>query len=103
MNSENETIPGKDKPVADHRAKQRAFRPQATIAKSKRATKSGAVIKLLSRPRGATIEEMMKATGWQAHSVRGFLAGTVKKKQGRPVTSEADDRGRIYRIAPEQQ
>lgn len=69
--------------------------------KTARKTKSEAVIALLSRPRGATLEEMMKATGWQSHSVRGFLAGTVKKKLGRTVTSEAGEKGRVYRIAAE--
>ncbi|MBL4859111.1 MAG: DUF3489 domain-containing protein [Erythrobacter sp.] len=67
----------------------------------KRATKSDAVVALLSRSRGATIDEMMKATAWQSHSVRGFLAGTVKKKQRRAVTSEITDKGRVYRIIAE--
>ena len=44
---------------------------------------------------------MMTATGWQAHSVRGFIAGTVKKKLARPVTSETTSKGRVYRIAAE--
>jgi hypothetical protein len=42
---------------------------------------------------------MMTATGWQAHSVRGFLAGTLKKKLGRAVTPEKSEAGRIYRVA----
>ena len=67
----------------------------------RRRTKSDAVIALLSRSRGATIDEMMKATDWQSHSVRGFLAGTVKKKLGRTVTSEITDKGRVYRIMAE--
>lgn len=54
---------------------------------------------LLSRPEGATIAAMQAATGWQAHSVRGFLAGTLKKK-GIIVTSEPAEAGRIYRIEP---
>lgn len=70
--------------------------------KEKSRTKSDALVALLSRPRGATLEEMMKATGWQAHSVRGFLAGPLKKKLGRPVASEVTDKGRVYRI-PEAQ
>ncbi len=69
--------------------------------KSARKTKSATVIALLSRPRGATLDEMMKATGWQSHSVRGFLAGTVKKKLGNSITFEAGDKGRAYRIAAE--
>lgn len=69
--------------------------------KTARKTKSDAVIALLSRPRGATLDEMMKATGWQSHSVRGFLAGTVKKKLGRAIDSEIGEKGRVYRIAAE--
>jgi hypothetical protein len=74
---------------------------KALKRKPKTTTKSDAVIALLSRSRGATIDEIMKITGWQAHSVRGFLAGTVKKKLGRSVASEASDKGRVYRITSE--
>ena len=53
------------------------------------------------RPEGATIEEMMQATDWQQHGVRGFLAGTVKKKLGFSLTSsKPDDDARRYRIEP---
>jgi hypothetical protein len=65
---------------------------------SPKTTKSSAVIALLSRPEGATIEAMMHATGWQAHSVRGFLAGTLKKKLGKAVSSDKTDAGRVYRL-----
>ncbi len=68
---------------------------------AKVATKSDAVVGLLTRAQGATINQIMNATGWQAHSVRGFIAGPVKKKLGRSVTSEVTPRGRVYRIAPE--
>ena len=60
--------------------------------------KLGAVIGLLQKPEGATIPILMAATGWQAHSVRGALAGSVKKK-GHAVTSEKTETGRVYRIA----
>jgi hypothetical protein len=63
-----------------------------------RETKAGQVLALLSRSHGATLAEMMKATGWQAHSVRGFLSGTVKKRMGLAVTSEqAEGKDRRYR------
>lgn len=63
------------------------------------ATKTIACLALLSRAGGATLAELQKATGWQAHSVRGFLAGTVKKKQGLNLTSEKSGDGtRRYRI-----
>ena len=64
-----------------------------------RITKQDRVLTLLSRPEGASVAEMMQATSWQQHSVRGFLAGTVKKKLGFSLTSSkpADD-VRRYRI-----
>lgn len=64
-----------------------------------RVTKRERVLTLLSRPEGASIAEMMQATNWRQHSVRGFLAGTVKKRLGFVLTSSiaaGDVRG--YRI-----
>jgi Protein of unknown function (DUF3489) len=64
-----------------------------------RVTKQERVLTLLSQPNGASIEEMMQATDWQQHSVRGFLAGTVKKKLGFSLTSvKPNDGVRRYRI-----
>jgi Protein of unknown function (DUF3489) len=64
-----------------------------------RVTKQERVLTLLSQPEGASIDEMMQATDWQQHSVRGFLAGTVKKKLGFPLTSsKPNDGARRYRI-----
>jgi Protein of unknown function (DUF3489) len=64
-----------------------------------RVTKHDRILTLLSRREGATIPEMMEASGWQQHSVRGFLAGTVKKKLGFPLTSsKAEGEPRRYRI-----
>jgi predicted transcriptional regulator len=62
-------------------------------------TKCAAVLALLSSKEGTTITEIATATGWQNHSVRGFLSGTVKKKLGREVTSAVVDGERRYRIA----
>jgi hypothetical protein len=67
--------------------------------KVERATKQERVLTMLSQPEGASIEEMMQATDWQQHSVRGFLAGTVKKKLGFSLTSlKPNDGARRYRI-----
>ena len=58
------------------------------------------MIGLLRRPEGASIVEMAKASGWQVHSVRGVMSGTLKKKLGLAIASEkVKGRGRIYRIA----
>jgi hypothetical protein len=63
-------------------------------------TKQQICLDLLSQQEGATIEELQAATGWQQHSVRGFLAGAVKKKLGRTLLSEKPDVGpRRYRIS----
>lgn len=59
--------------------------------------KSEVILKLLRRKKGASIEEMQQATGWQAHSVRGFLSGSVKKRMGLALTSApASDGTRRY-------
>jgi hypothetical protein len=54
---------------------------------------------MLATPAGASIAAMMQATGWQQHSVRGFLAGVVRKKLQRELTSKVVDGVRIYRTA----
>jgi len=61
-------------------------------------SKQAQVIKMLRAPSGTTIAAMMTATGWQQHSVRGFLAGVIRKKFGLNLVSEAGDGGRVYRI-----
>ena len=72
-------------------------KPVRTRADSKQAL----VINLLQRPEGATIAQIMEATGWQQHTVRGTLAGTLKKRLGLTITSAKEAGGqRVYRIAP---
>jgi hypothetical protein len=61
-------------------------------------TKNAQVIAMLQDRTGATLADIMAATGWQQHSVRGFLAGVVRKKLGSNLVSEPSDDGRIYRI-----
>jgi hypothetical protein len=56
------------------------------------------VLALLRAPDGCTIEAIVKATGWQPHSVRGFFAGIIRKKLKLTFTSEAAESGRIYKV-----
>jgi hypothetical protein len=69
-------------------------------AAAREGTKTAKVLTLLKRPGGATAKELMKVTGWQAHSVRGFLSGTLGKKMGLAVEStKREDGERQYKIA----
>jgi hypothetical protein len=61
-------------------------------------TKHARIIAMLRTPAGAKIAAIMTATDWQQHSVRGFLAGVVRKKLGLNLVSEQTDKGRVYRI-----
>jgi hypothetical protein len=61
-------------------------------------TKQARVIEVLMKPEGATIGDIMKATHWQQHSVRGFFAGIIRKKLKLTLTSEAAEAGRIYKV-----
>jgi hypothetical protein len=61
-------------------------------------TKHARIIAMLRMPTGATIPAIMTVTDWQQHSVRGFLAGVIRKKLGLNLVSEQTDKGRVYRI-----
>ena len=69
-----------------------------TLPKARVGTKHSQVVAMLQGPAGTTIAAIMSATGWQQHSVRGFLAGVVRKKLGLNLVSEPGQSGRIYRI-----
>lgn len=72
----------------------------APARKTREGSKQAQLIGMLKRPEGASIEEIVAAFGWQAHTVRGAIAGALKKKLGLDVTSEkVEGRGRVYRIA----
>lgn len=73
--------------------------PQPAVPR-RRGSKQALMIELLQRPEGATIQEVVEATDWQPHSVRGAISGLLKKKLGLAVeTEKVEGRGRVYRIA----
>jgi hypothetical protein len=79
-------------------ASDQAIAPSAPAAKLP-SGKLGALVALLQTEAGTSIEAMMEATGWQAHSVRGAISGSLKKNLGLEILSEKTEAGRIYRIA----
>jgi hypothetical protein len=86
---------GQLKPVANpaHQQPRSASRPT-----TRRESKKSHIIAMLRAPGGATIEAMARAAEWQSHSVRGFLAGVVRKKLGLTLVSADGAHGRVYRI-----
>jgi hypothetical protein len=97
----------KSKPKAATRPNARkirkaASRTRSALASSKSTprpdTKHNRIVAMLRAPAGATIAAIVTATDWQPHSVRGFLAGVVRKKLGLNLVSEPTDKGRVYRI-----
>ena len=97
----------KSKPKATARSSSRktaqpTSRKRPAPASSRRTvghqTKHARIIAMLRKPAGATIAAIMAVTDWQQHSVRGFLAGVVRKKLGLNLVSDQTDKGRVYRI-----
>jgi uncharacterized protein DUF3489 len=89
----------RSKPASHRKPMPARSAPAPTTSGHRRgATKHDQVLALLRTKRGTTITALAKATGWQPHSVRGFLAGIVRKKLGLSLTSEKTDAGRVYRI-----
>src|SRR5262245_3124550 len=72
--------------------------PSSIKPPARTETKQARILAMLRAPSGVTIDAMMHATGWQQHSVRGFLAGIVRKKLGLNLISAATEGGRLYRI-----
>ena len=72
----------------------------ATPVAIRAGTKQAQIIAMLKRPEGATISQIVEATGWQPHTVRGTFAGAFKKKLGLTLSSSKDEHGlRVYRVA----
>jgi hypothetical protein len=89
--------PGKKATLAK---KARKGRTKAKFAKQARSgSKTARILDLLRRPGGASARELLKTTGWQAHSLRGFLSGTIGKKMGLALTSTKGDAGeQVYSL-----
>jgi|GEM_PF-1951640 hypothetical protein len=72
---------------------------QAKVQNHKRTTKQAMLIDMLKRDAGASIDQIVEATGWQPHTARGAISGALKKKLGLTITSEkVEGGGRVYRI-----
>ena len=97
------TVPTKAR-AAKRRAALAPPKPKAARAKKAAAARHGSktakILALLKRSGGVTLKELTKVTGWQAHSVRGFLSGTIGKKMGTPVAStKRADGDRSYHLS----
>ena len=78
-----------------------AQQPDVTPPTQRKGTKQAQLIALLEAPEGATIEDIVIATGWLSRTVRGSMSGALKKKLGLTITSEkVDGRGRVYKLSP---
>ena len=88
---------------ADREAAEREAAPAARTAlpagKTREGSKQALLVEMLKRPEGATIAQIVEATGWQPHTVRGAFAGALKKRLGLTVTSEKVEGTRVYHIA----
>lgn len=95
----NSTVPPKASRHTKKPATKRA-RAKRLDSHARAGTKKAAVVALIERPKGATLAELQKATGWQAHSVRGFLSATLGKQLGLAIESlRREDGQRVYRLA----
>jgi len=87
-------------PAAGSKRQSRSVKPSKALRRTtgRPGTKTEKILALLQRPSGATLTALMRATHWQAHSVRGFLSGQVGKKMGLKVKSTHKDGERVYAI-----
>ena len=92
--------PTKAKSAKKAKALKKAPKAATTAGSARDGSKAAKIIDLLEQPNGATLGEIMKATDWQAHSVRGFISGSLGKKMGLTVTSAKRENGeRVYSIS----
>ena len=108
MNKKKQTVAPAEAPTASEPATAtpavkktpaKRHRQRARQATAREGSKKAAVLALLRKPQGATLPELVKATGWQAHSVRGFLSGSLRQRMGLPVKSSKNPEGQqAYRV-----
>ena len=98
LNRKPVTVARRPAKATPSRPRSRADAKSAPTTK-RSSTKQETVLGMLRQPNGTTVAAITKATGWQQHSVRGFLAGVVKKKLKLKLKSEMVDDGRVYSIA----
>lgn len=79
--------------------KSKTKKPALTAASKAPISKQATIIALLKRPKGASLNELVEATGWQRHSVHGTLSGVLKKRLGLSIITEFGEQGRMYRIS----
>ncbi|MDX5494547.1 MAG: DUF3489 domain-containing protein [Alphaproteobacteria bacterium] len=78
---------------------QKSSKNPVTKTRALTGGKLGQIIRLLQRAKGATIDDLIEATGWQAHSVRGAISGQLRKRHGLAVSATPDaSRGLVYRL-----
>jgi len=91
--------PAKGKSARKASPAKKAHKAQKSAPAARKGSKTAQIIALLENSKGATLADLMKATGWQAHSVRGFVSGTLGKKLRLKVESaKRDDGERVYSI-----
>jgi hypothetical protein len=94
---QTDTAPAKAK--AGKKASSKKKAPRSARNDAREGSKTATILEMLKRPEGATAKELLKATRWQPHSLRGFLSGTVGKKMGLTVTStKGEDGERNYSL-----
>jgi hypothetical protein len=96
---EVQKLPQQTPPSAAGRTKKRT-RQNPTLPSTVRGNKARSIIALLEAPGGATLSALIEATGWQAHTVRGFLSRTVSKQLGLPLQSFRHEGERTYALPP---
>jgi hypothetical protein len=91
--------PNRARSAPKAKASKKAPKGGGKAGSARDGSKTAKVLDLLKRPEGASMKELLKSTGWQRHSVRGFLSGTIRKKLGMTVTStKTEDGERTYSI-----